>query len=66
MTIYPLHDYIIVRPITESQSMSGFLIPESATKKLIRGKALTVEKGKILKSGNKVSVVMKTWTLGAV
>jgi chaperonin GroES len=52
MHIRPLHDRVIVKRVEEERkSAGGIVIPDSATEKPIRGKVLSVGKGKILDSG---------------
>ncbi|MDM8565677.1 co-chaperone GroES [Candidatus Halobeggiatoa sp. HSG11] len=52
MHIRPLHDRVIVKRVEEERkSPGGIVIPDSATEKPIRGKILSVGKGKILENG---------------
>ncbi len=52
MNIRPLHDRLIVRRVEEERTTAGgIVIPDSATEKPIRGKVLSVGKGKILEDG---------------
>jgi chaperonin GroES len=52
MQIRPLHDRVIVKRMEEERKTpGGIVIPDSATEKPIRGKVLSVGKGKILENG---------------
>jgi len=52
MKIRPLHDRVVVRRTEEERkSPGGIVIPDTATEKPIRGKVVSVGKGKILESG---------------
>jgi chaperonin GroES len=60
MKLRPQHDYIIVRRKAEAQqSAGGILIPDSATEKPVQGVVIAVGKGKVLKSGNVISLDVK-------
>ena len=53
MQIRPLHDRVIVKRLDEERtSPGGIVIPDSATEKPVRGKVLSVGKGKILENGD--------------
>ena len=53
MKIRPLHDRVIVkREDEERKSPGGIVIPDTAAEKPIRGKIVSVGKGKILENGN--------------
>ena len=52
MKIRPLHDRVLVELANaETKTAGGILIPDSATEKPVRGKVISVGKGKILESG---------------
>ena len=52
MKIRPLHDRVIVKRMEEERmSAGGIVIPDSATEKPIRGKVISVGKGRILEDG---------------
>ncbi len=52
MKLRPLHDRVIVKRLEEEKlSAGGIVIPDSAAEKPIRGKVLSVGKGKILENG---------------
>ncbi|MCK5877026.1 MAG: co-chaperone GroES [Candidatus Marithrix sp.] len=53
MHIRPLHDRVIVKRVEEERkSPGGIVIPDSATEKPIRGKILSVGKGKVSENGD--------------
>ena len=58
MPIKPLHDYVIVRGVTENYSVGGIVIPDVATEKPDRGEVIAVGNGRILRSGIKVPVAV--------
>lgn len=52
MKIRPLHDRVIIKRTEEERtSPGGIVIPDSATEKPIRGKVISVGKGRILENG---------------
>ena len=52
MKIRPLHDRVIVKRMEEERtSPGGFVIPDSATVKPIKGEIIAVGNGKILENG---------------
>src|SRR5690242_19633345 len=52
LKIRPLHDRVIIKRLDEERTSSGgIVIPDSATEKPIKGKVITVVKGKILENG---------------
>ena len=53
MNIRPLHDRVIIRRMEEEKtSPGGFVIPDSATEKPVKGEVVAVGNGKILDSGD--------------
>jgi len=53
MNIRPLHDRVVVKRMEEERtSAGGIVIPDSATEKPVRGKILSVGKGKIAENGD--------------
>jgi chaperonin GroES len=53
MNIRPLHDRVVVKRMEEERtSAGGIVIPESAAEKPVRGKVLSVGKGKITENGD--------------
>lgn len=52
MKLRPLHDRVIIKRLEEERtSPGGIVIPDTAAEKPIRGKVLSVGKGKILENG---------------
>jgi chaperonin GroES len=52
MKIRPLHDRVIIRRMEEERtSPGGFVIPDSATEKPIKGDVIAVGNGKVLETG---------------
>ena len=52
MNIRPLHDRVIVKRLEEDRtSPGGIVIPDTAAEKPVRGKIVSVGKGKILENG---------------
>jgi chaperonin GroES len=52
MNIRPLHDRVIVKRLEEDRtSPGGIVIPDTAAEKPVRGKIVSVGKGKILEDG---------------
>jgi chaperonin GroES len=60
-TIRPLHDRVIVRRISESDSKTagGLFIPDTAREKPQEGEVVAVGKGKLLDSGTRVEPDVK-------
>ena len=60
-TIRPLHDRVIVRRISESDSKTagGLFIPDTAKEKPQEGEVVAVGKGKLLDSGTRVEPDVK-------
>jgi len=53
MNIRPLHDRVIVKRLKEDRtSPGGIVIPDTAAEKPIRGKIVSVGKGRILENGD--------------
>lgn len=52
MTIRPLHDRVVVRPVeAETKTTGGIVIPDSAAEKSGQGEVLAIGPGKLLDSG---------------
>jgi chaperonin GroES len=61
MNIRPLHDRVIIKRMEEERtSPGGIVIPDSATEKPVRGEVIAVGNGKILESGEKRALDLKT------
>ncbi len=60
MTIKPLHDRILVKRIeTQEEVRGGIVIPDTAKEKPQEGEVIAVGDGKILDSGQKLSMAVK-------
>jgi chaperonin GroES len=60
-TLRPLHDRVIVRRITDSESTTagGLVIPDTAKEKPLEGVVVAVGKGKVLETGDRVEPEVK-------
>ena len=60
-TIRPLHDRVILRRITDSETKTagGLFIPDTAKEKPQEGQVLAVGNGKILENGTKLPLDVK-------
>lgn len=60
-SIRPLHDRVIVRRISESDSKTagGLFIPDTAREKPQEGEVVAVGKGKVLENGDRVAPDVK-------
>ena len=60
-SIRPLHDRVIVRRISESESKTagGLFIPDTAKEKPQEGEVVAVGKGKLLENGTRVEPDVK-------
>lgn len=60
MTIKPLEDRVLVKPIeNESKTASGLYLPESAKEKPVRGKVVSTGPGKRLENGKRAEMSVK-------
>jgi len=60
MKIRPLHDRVLIKRLEEEeQSEGGIIIPDTAKEKPIQGTVIAVGKGKILKSGDVITLDVK-------
>ena len=60
MKIRPLHDRILIKRLEEDkESEGGIIIPDTAKEKPIQGTVIAVGKGKILKSGDVITLDVK-------
>ena len=60
MTIRPLHDRVVLRPIeAETRSSGGILIPDSAAEKPVQGEVLAVGPGTLLENGQHRPLAVK-------
>ena len=61
MKIRPLHDRVFVKRLEESESKVGsIIIPDSAKEKPQQGDVFSVGDGKLLESGERASMDVKT------
>ncbi len=51
--LIPLEDHVIVKPIEETTTESGIVLPETAKDKPQKGEVIAVWKGKILDNGER-------------
>ena len=57
MSIKPLHDRVVVKPIeAEEVSAGGILIPDSAKEKSTKGEIVAVGPGKLNDAGHRVAM----------
>jgi chaperonin GroES len=60
MTIKPLADRVVVKPVEEQEQKSGsIIIPDTAKEKPMKGEVISVGPGKISENGVKVEMSVK-------
>lgn len=60
MKIRPLHDRVLIKRITEQETVrGGIIIPDTAKEKPQEGEVVAVGSGKLLESGTRVPVDLK-------
>jgi chaperonin GroES len=60
MNVRPLHDYLLVRRLEESeQSVGGIIIPDSAKEKPQRGTVIAAGSGTVKEDGTRVPLDVK-------
>ena len=60
MKFKPLHDRLLVKPMTaESKTKSGIIIPDTAQEKPMQGEVVAVGKGKRLEDGRLLALDVK-------
>ncbi len=61
MKLKPLHDHVIVKPITEDEvTKSGIVLPDTVDKeKPEKGEVIAVGPGKLLESGQRAEMSVK-------
>jgi chaperonin GroES len=61
MNLKPLHDHVIVKPITENEvTAAGIVLPDTVDKeKPEKGEVIAVGPGKLLESGQRASMSVK-------
>ncbi len=61
MNIRPLHDRVVIKRMEEERtSPGGIVIPDSAAEKPIKGEVVAVGHGKVLESGERRPLDLKT------
>jgi chaperonin GroES len=61
MSLRPLHDRILVRRIEEGEQIrGGIVIPDTAKEKPQQGEVIAAGAGKVLETGERASVDVKT------
>jgi len=61
MKFRPLHDRVLVRRIEEAETVrGGIVIPDSAKEKPQQGEAVAVGNGKVLDSGKRVALEVRS------
>ena len=61
MAVKPLEDRILIKPIeAESKTASGIYLPETAKEKPVRGKVVSTGPGKLLDTGKRAQLSVKT------
>ncbi len=61
MALRPLHDRVLVKRVDEGESqVGGIIIPDTAKEKPQRGEVVAVGAGKLLKSGQRASLDVKS------
>ncbi|MFH1047444.1 MAG: co-chaperone GroES [Patescibacteria group bacterium] len=60
MSVRPLADRVLVKPLTETETKSGIVIPETVEKERPeKGEVIAVGPGKLLKDGNRSPMEVK-------
>lgn len=59
MKIHPLHDRVVISPVTEEKTIGGILLPDTAGEKPIRGEVVAVGPGKTLENGQTAKMSVK-------
>ena len=60
MTIKPLADRVVVKPVEEQEAMQGsIIIPDTAKEKPMQGTIVAVGSGKISDNGSKIEMSVK-------
>jgi len=61
MKLKPLDDRVVVRPLdAEEKTAGGIVLPDAAQEKPQRGKVVAVGPGRLLESGERCAVAVKT------
>ena len=60
MTVRPLADRVLVKPLEEEEQIKGgIIIPDTAKEKPQEGKVIAVGPGKVTESGDKIAMNVK-------
>lgn len=60
MSVRPLADRVVVKPLTETETKSGIVIPETVEKERPeKGEVIAVGPGKLLKDGSRAEMEVK-------
>ena len=56
----PLNDHVVVKAVTESQTMGGIILPETVDKeKPEKGEVIAIGPGKLLENGSRAPMSVK-------
>lgn len=57
----PLEDRVVVKPLeAEEKTSGGILLPDTAKEKPVKGEVIAVGSGKVVKSGKRLAMAVKT------
>ena len=60
MNIKPLHDNILIQPVTEEEKTAGgIIVPDTAKEKPMKGKVVALGPGKLDKDGQRMPLDVK-------
>lgn len=59
MTLKPLGDNIVVKPLKEETVKGGIIIPDTATERTEKGEVVAVGTGKLLENGQRKAIELK-------
>lgn len=59
MTLKPLGDNVVVKPIKEEMVKGGIIIPDTATERTEKGEVISVGTGKLLDNGTRKAIELK-------
>jgi chaperonin GroES len=60
MALMPLNDHVVVKAVTEQNTVGGIILPETADKeKPEKGEVIAVGPGKILENGSRAAMSVK-------
>jgi len=60
MSLLPLNDHVVVKPVTEQKTVGGIIVPETADKeKPEQGEVIAVGPGKMLENGMRTTMSVK-------